>query len=214
MKLIKIIIAILLLPFCYTFTKEFIISISKYRFDNLPHILFISGFATYIFIHLVIYRPIMLHIIGHEATHAFWSFLFGGKVKGLQIEENRGRVKITKSNFLITLAPYFFPIYAFVIIVIYFLVKDVYKNYCIFLIGVALGFHLMLTVYSIKVGQSDIKETGVIFSLVFVYLVNIIVLGIIVGIIFPEIINIKNFLVKGIVNVTELKNIGILHFNK
>ena len=42
--------------------------------------------------------------------------LFGGEVKQMKVSSKGGHVLISKTNFLIALAPYFFPLYAFIVI--------------------------------------------------------------------------------------------------
>ena len=52
-----------------------------------------------------------IYVVGHELTHVVWSWLFGGKVKKFRASSSGGEVVVTKSNFLVALAPYFFPLY-------------------------------------------------------------------------------------------------------
>ena len=47
--------------------------------------------------------------------------------------------------------------------------------------GFSMSFHYVLTLWSIRVGQSDIKKVGIIFSLSFVYLMNVLVTGMLIG---------------------------------
>jgi len=47
----------------------------------------------------------------------------------------------------------------------------------LFLIGFTYSFHLALTVYSLGQKQTDIKECGLLFSLMFIYLANLLILA-------------------------------------
>ncbi|HNZ29724.1 MAG TPA: M50 family metallopeptidase, partial [Candidatus Goldiibacteriota bacterium] len=123
------------------------------------------------------------HVMAHELTHIFWAFLFGGKAKKLEVSASGGRVLINRTNFVITLAPYFFPLYTFIFLAVYIIAKEQYLPYIAFLIGASLSFHIALTLYSMKSAQSDFHEdSNIFFSLSFVYLMNIIVIALIFSI--------------------------------
>ena len=57
-----------------------------------------------------------IYVFGHELTHALWTWLFGGQVKKMKVSSSGGHVIISKTNFLIALAPYFFPLYAVIVV--------------------------------------------------------------------------------------------------
>jgi hypothetical protein len=90
-------------------------------------------------------------------------------------------VIVTKSNFLITLAPYFFPIYV-VILVLVFVALGLFWNlrphlfWFHFLAGAAYAFHVTLTWHALKTHQTDISSSGYFFSAVIIWLGNVLVL--------------------------------------
>ena len=65
----------------------------------------------------------LIYVYGHELTHVLWTWAMGGRVKKFKASSTGGQVVVTKTNFLIALAPYFFPLYA-VLVVLVFLVLD------------------------------------------------------------------------------------------
>lgn len=76
---------------------------------------------------------------------------------------------VTKTNFLIALAPYFFPLYAVIIILIFLGVqqfRDLKYHLVWFhlLAGAGYAFHLTLTWYVLQTRQSDITDQGYLFS--------------------------------------------------
>ena len=88
---------------------------------------------------------------------------------------------VTKTNFLIALAPYFFPLYAVIVIVGFSLGHVVWNwkhHLPVFhlLLGAAYAFHVILTVHVLQTRQSDITEQGCLFSAVVIFLGNIVVL--------------------------------------
>src|SRR5258706_1741260 len=71
----------------------------------------LSGAACWLVIYLLLPKPMWVYVFGHELTHALWTWLFGGRVRKFKASSEGGEVVISKNNFLITLAPYFFPVY-------------------------------------------------------------------------------------------------------
>lgn len=171
-----------MLPLCYAYSVEFLKVISGiYRNPGNYWGLFLGGGATYFLIHIVLPRPLLIHVFGHELTHAFFAKLFGWKVKSIKASGSGGHVKLSGSNFIVTLAPYFFPLYSFILLFIYILTvladyDKVFYPYFIFLTGFTLSLHILMTIESLKTSQADIKEGGIIFSLPFIYIGNLIVM--------------------------------------
>lgn len=122
-----------------------------------------------------------LYVFGHELTHALWVWMFGGRVRKFKATANGGHVIVNKTNFMIALAPYFFPLYV-VLVVIVFLAGHKIWNWQDFfvwfhlLVGAAYAFHVTLTLHALKTQQSDITGQGYLFSAVVVFLGNVLVL--------------------------------------
>ncbi|MDP3791724.1 MAG: hypothetical protein Q8R38_06765 [Candidatus Omnitrophota bacterium] len=186
--IIKFVIGVLAIPVAYAATKAFydnFILINEVA-ANLRY--FVWGIVSYSILHLLFYKPAYLYVLGHEAVHAGVAWLFGGKIKSFKVSEEGGSVGTTKSNFIIELAPYFFPIYTIIITIIYFVVSQSYPingAIFLFLIGFTLAFHIISTVEIMKVKQPDIVKSGYVFSIAIVYIVNIIVMSMIFGLTFP-----------------------------
>ena len=160
---------------------------------------FLAGFIFYFPIHYVFRKAIILHIFSHELSHALWSMLFGGKVDEMYISRSRGGfTRYSRGNFLVTLAPYFFPLYSLIFLGLAFIAKENYGAPFVFLCGISTSFHILLTVYSIKIGQPDLRKEGIAFSLSFIILMNILILGT-VFLWFSNQGEIKNFLFSGII---------------
>ena len=76
----------------------------------------LAGAACWLVIFLLLPKPMWIYVFGHELTHALWTWLFGGRVKKMKVTSAGGHVVVSKTNFLIALAPYFFPLYAVLVI--------------------------------------------------------------------------------------------------
>ena len=104
----------------------------------------------------------LIYVFGHELTHALWTWLFLGSVKKFKASAKGGKVVITRENFLITLAPYFFPLYA-VFVVLVFWAGDLiwvwtqYRMWFHLMLGVAYSFHITLTWHVLKkIGRAHV----------------------------------------------------------
>jgi len=147
---------------------------------------FLIGFASYLTFFVAFRKPLRAYIVGHELTHALWVFLFRGKVHEIRLSGRQGRIKATKRNTLIALAPYFFPLYTLLLITAYSLARrwihfGNYYRVVVFAIGFTWSFHLLLNIFILRRGQDDLKFSGSFFSLVLIVLLNLLVLGLIMA---------------------------------
>ncbi len=184
---IKLIIGVLALPLTYGVTAAFYgnFILIKELAANLSY--FTWGIGSYVILHLLFYKPTYLYVLGHESVHAGLAWVFGGKIKSFKVSEEGGSVGTDKSNFVIELGPYFIPIYAIIITVVYFVVASSYNisgGLFVFLIGFTLAMHMISTIEVMKIRQPDIVKSGYLFSIVLVYILNIVVISFIFSLMF------------------------------
>lgn len=155
--------------------------------DFVPNVaMFFIGFTSHFIFFLAFRKPMLAYVIGHELTHAMWVIIFRGRVKSIKVTSRGGQVRATKANPLIILAPYFFPLYTLAVIAIWQLVRWFYPPFqslfpvAIFLIGFTWSFHLLLNLYMLRESQQDIRAVGHVFSAVFIYALNVFILGLLV----------------------------------
>ena len=136
-------------------------------------------------------RPLRAYVFGHELTHAIWVWLCWGKVSGFRVGRDGGYIVTDTHNFFIALAPYFYPLYSLVIIIIYGVASlfhdlthttETYLlmtplQWLFLLLGATWAFHLTFTCWMIPKGQSDLAYHGTFFSLVVIYLMNLLILS-------------------------------------
>jgi hypothetical protein len=180
-KWCKTIIAFLLLPVCAGAATALWRVLRASGSADTTWVPFLAGAGCWLVIYVLLPKPMWIYVFGHELTHALWTWLLGGEVKGFRATSKGGHVVVTKNNFLLALAPYFFPLYA-ILVVAAFLVGQLFWSWraCVswfhLCLGAAYAFHVTLTWHVLKSRQSDITSQGYLFSAVVIYLGNISVL--------------------------------------
>jgi hypothetical protein len=181
-KPLKLLVGILLLPICLGTAQA--LGKLAYAAGGMDRVWlpFLAGAACWLVVFLLLPKPMWIYVFGHELTHVVWTWIFGGKIKRFNATSSGGSVITTKSNFVIALAPYFFPLYA-VLVVLIFLAGDLlwhwrqsYLPWFHLLLGAAYAFHVTLTWEILKTRQSDITSQGRLFSAVVIFLGNAMVL--------------------------------------
>ena len=180
-KWIKLIIAIALLPVCAGAAQTLWMVLERCGKLDTTWVPLLAGAACWLVIFLILPKPMWIYVFGHEFTHALWTWLFGGKVKKMKVTSSGGHVVISKTNFVIALAPYFFPVYAVLVIAVFAIGHLIwnwygYLVYFHLLVGAAYAFHVTLTFHILRTEQSDITGQGWLFSIVVIFLGNICVL--------------------------------------
>jgi Peptidase M50B-like len=181
LKWVKFLIAILLLPACAGATMALGAVLRACGGADTTWVPFLGGAACWCVIFFLLPKPMWIYVFGHELTHALWAWLFGGRVKKMKVTSKGGHVIITKTNFLITLAPYFFPLYAVLVIAVFAIGHWFWgwEQFFVFfnlLLGAAYAFHITLTIHALQTQQSDITSQGYLFSGVVIFLANVVIL--------------------------------------
>jgi len=181
LKWLKFVIAILLLPVCAGAAMALGAVLRLSGGADTTWVPFLGGVACWCVIFFLLPKPMLIYVLGHELTHALWAWLFGGRLKKMKVSSKGGHVIVTKSNFLIMLAPYFFPLYAVMVIAVFAIGDGIWGWERLFvffnlLLGAAYAFHVTLTIHALQTQQSDITSQGYLFSGVVIFLGNITIL--------------------------------------
>lgn len=166
-------------------TREHILETEEFRF-------FVLGLGAW----LVLYffarvRPVEVYVFGHELSHALVALCLGAKVYDFDFSAQGGYVETNKTNTFISLAPYFLPIYAVAVMMVFgvlalfvdltavhtvsaFGYSVPFKLTRLFYIalGATWGFHLTYTLLTLRSEQSDLTRNNEYFSLMLIFLVN------------------------------------------
>ncbi len=184
---VKFVVALFLLPVCAILSQTFFTAfaraaVSERLWAGEEFWFFSLGAVLWLIAFFGLPRPLVLYVFGHELTHALWVWLMGGRVSRFKVSRAGGHILTDKNNFLIALAPYFFPLYSIFVIALYgglslFLDLQLYGRVLYALVGVTWAFHLTFTCWMIPKNQTDLSDNGTIFSLVVIYLMNLLLLG-------------------------------------
>lgn len=180
-KWLKFIFGLLLLPVCAGAGMATWRVIEASGRADTVWIAGLAGALCWLAIYVILPRPMWIYVVGHELTHAVWTWSMGGKVKRFKVSSKGGHVVVTKSNFLIALAPYFFPLYAVLVVLLFVVLGffvDLQRHTVWFhlLLGAAYAFHITLTLHALKHSQTDITSQGYLFSITVIFLGNALVL--------------------------------------
>jgi hypothetical protein len=180
-KWFKTILAIGLLPLCIGTGEALVRVLRASGGADTVWVPMVAGAACWVVIYLLLPKPMWLYVVGHELTHAIWTWAFGGRVKRFKATSRGGHVVVTRTNFLITLAPYFFPLYVALTVLIFAIGNGAWNwnRYLVWFhlaVGAAYAFHVTLTIQVLQTRQSDITQQGYLFSATIIWLGNATVL--------------------------------------
>lgn len=194
---VNTVIGIFLLPIAGILTQTFFASLSR---ETIHHgfwateefWFFALGALLWIIAFFGLPRPILIYVFGHELTHAVWVWLMGGRVSQFKVGSDGGHIITDKHNVWIALAPYFYPIYSMALLVVYavvslFIDMSLYHRAFFGLLGSTWAFHITFTLWMIPKGQSDLSYHGTFYSLVLIYCMNLVVLGIMLIVASPHV---------------------------
>ena len=184
----KFLTGLLLLPLCLALSMTLwraivILAQSPTRLPLLHAFAGVSGIVLWAVIWIFLPPMTRTYVLGHELTHALWAMLFGGKASGLKVGERGGSVRVSKNNAWITLSPYFFPLYTFIVALVWlfsaWLVPAVkpYAPIFVFWVGMTWSFHLTFTLRFLAYNQPDVREHGRLFSYALIYALNVLSIG-------------------------------------
>ncbi len=183
LRIFRFAVGLMILPFCFVITQTLIdildsLNPGASEILNPPLVVMTGGFIIWQIVYFLMPRPVRTYVLAHELTHALWGTLMGATVSKISVKKDHGYVSLSKTNFLITLAPYFFPLYTFLVIIAFYISSifiDMRPYYLVWLclVGFTWGFHLNFTLSTLLQHQPDIKQCGHLFSYVVIYLLNV-----------------------------------------
>ncbi len=178
MRFLLMLLGFALLPACWAAAETLSALLSSGVGLGALSLSFLGGMIAFAALWLFAPHPVKTYVLGHELTHAIWGLLFGARPSRLKVGESGGSVNLTKSNVVITLAPYFFPFYTFLVILAACAVSFFFRPLpalpaWMFALGFTWAFHILFTVQSLGQRQPDVQLYGRIFSWAFIFIANV-----------------------------------------
>lgn len=147
----------------------------RYSVTNVPPL--VLGFIVYYMLWLLLFRRRELGsyvtTLEHEVTHAVFALATGHKVTRMHVTAKQGGhvVYEGKGNWLISLAPYFFPTVTVLLLTVrMFMERNPWLEGGI---GASLAFHVTSTYVETHGAQTDFKHAGRLFSFCFLPSANV-----------------------------------------
>lgn len=142
---------------------------------------FMGGLALYFLLVLLARQRgrSFAHTFEHELTHLVAGLLFMQKPSKFKVGRHTGETELTGSNWFISLAPYFLPLWAMVPLLLLPLMNPAGTLAALATLGFLYGLHLYSTFHEFGFYQTDVTAHGKIFSLCCVLAMNALVLGLV-----------------------------------
>lgn len=196
-KITKFLIGILLAPTAlfsvFAFFQGLYSIVKSYNIT----LYFVIGLLIYILVHKFVYNFSRPYVFAHELTHAISAMCCGYEAQNLKVGQDSGQVKVSGTNIFIFLAPYCLPLYAVLVLLIFFFWQLLnpetafkYKDIFLFLFGFFIMFHLLHTFKTLQeTEQSDILQAGgTVFSFSVIILSNILIIFGLLELCFPGVL--------------------------
>lgn len=140
--------------------------------DVLIHFFLPFGATAILFLFMPALAGSFFAIMEHELTHMFFAVLTFHKPKGLDVNQDVGGSFSFegKGNWLVALAPYFFPLFWFFLILltpIYTSFTGKLPEFYLPMLGVFAGYNFIVSCLSIHPKQTDFKVAGYFFTICF-----------------------------------------------
>jgi len=159
LSIIKFILGLCFLAFVYTGSFGFLKELKNA--DPALQKDFWSGVITFVIIYLFFYEPMRLYQKGQKILTFIFKFFAP----------------------LVRFAPYVLPVYTIIVFALYPLVTMLWKGkvvleYFIFIAGLSLSFHLIMTAKTLKNRQGDFLKANYIFGFTLVFILNLLLVAI------------------------------------
>ena len=132
---------------------------------------FMEGFFLYLILWFILLKRRFvgswLSTLEHELTHALFALLTLHKVRMVKTTHYSGGYMLYtgEGNWLILIAPYFFPTMSFILMALFIIFGDGVPNGAAEIFGASVSYHLTSTWKETHLGQSDLTKVGRVFAL-------------------------------------------------
>jgi hypothetical protein len=147
-------------------------------------------------------------VFEHEFAHLVMGLLMFRKPEAFFATAKRGHVRVGGKNFLVDLAPYYFPTFSVILLLVFPLLKESAYPVYFPVLGFITGYHLVSKIFDFKFYQGDIRVSGKAFSVVFCLFASILAFGFIFAFVAGGYYGGWQFLKAGIPEAGRLLSLG------
>jgi len=139
---------------------------------------FLAGAAGYALLWQLLLRRLSISFFStleHEFTHCLFAWLTFNRVTGLKASLRGGGTTYYRGtpNWLIQTGPYFFPTVSIALLAALRFIPARFQGLAYALLGASLVYHLISTWAETHHRQTDLREAGLVFSLLFLPTANL-----------------------------------------
>ena len=121
-------------------------------------------------------------VVEHELTHALFAWATFHRVVGFSAVRGGGHIRyIGRGNWLIAIAPYFFPTFTLIVIAVLTWLPPKQLELGAAVLGAAVAHHVLSTWSETHRHQTDLREVGWLWSWLFLPSINAFVLGLVLA---------------------------------
>jgi len=181
--LFKNVIMVLSILFGVGYGLALINELINFNITAKSSIYFLGGVIVFIPVWFIwVKKNNFFSVFEHEFTHLVAGLVFFKKPVGFLVKENgEGATYLCGENFIITLAPYFFPTFVCGLLIVSLVIDTRFANYYFALLGIFTSYHILSTFKEFSYHQPDIKKRGMVFSTIFLLFANVIFYGFLVA---------------------------------
>lgn len=161
-----------------TILYDIIQNINRYQSD---YKYLFMGMGIYIFLWFMLFKRKRMNwffTIEHELTHSLFAILTFHTILDFYATNGRGGFMryvggAGGGNWLITIAPYFFPTFSMIIIGLIYFSQPKFYPLLVGLLGYSVVYHIHSTYKETEIKQPDIQNVGLPFSFLFLPSANL-----------------------------------------
>lgn len=207
MKIIRLIIAILVfIPLILGYGWQFSALWNELSFTGHQLWFWCAFIGTGLLIFIFLPQGSYFSILKHELIHNLFAILTFKKPEGIHVNRGKGGQfsYSGKSNPLIILSPYFFPLVTSILMLIFlFGLKNI--NIFFLFFGITCAFDMVTSLKDTHLKQTDLKIYGLFFSIIFIIAFWIINWGMVFNfVVYGSFSQIDNYLYNGLLKIWDI----------
>ena len=153
-------------------------------------------------------------VFEHELTHLIMGLLMFQKPEAFFATAKRGHVRVGGKNFIVDLAPYYFPTFSVILLLIFPVLKESAYPVYFPILGFITGYHLLSQIIDFRFYQGDIRVSGKAFSVFFCFFAGLLAFGFIFTFVVGGYHGGWEFIKAGVPEAGRLLSLGYKYFRE